>query len=129
MNLPGQDTLTLLAAAVVLTMLLAGLMSVRRLRLRKAVAAKPAQQEILLQQIDARLEALANRLETSQHIVVNRLHDDIRGLQTDMDWLAGERMIDEAIAMARNGQQSQDISAELGLPMDAVQTITRFRKH
>lgn len=129
MTLPGPMTLLLIsgAAALLVVMLIAA--SIRRVRANKRAASSKAVEAKMMSEIEARLDGLAERLEGHQTTMMNRLHDDIRGLQSDMDWLAGERMIEEAIAMAHAGQQPAAISNELGLSMDAAETITRFRKH
>ena len=129
MTLPGPMTLLLISGAAALLVAMLTVVSIRRVRANKRAASAKAKETALIDQIEARIDGLAQRLEGHQALMMNRLHDDIRGLQSDMDWLAGERMIEEAIAMAHAGQQPAAISNELGLSMDAAETITRFRKH
>ncbi|NBQ49881.1 MAG: hypothetical protein EBU35_04460 [Marivivens sp.] len=129
MTLPGPMTLLPISGAAALLVAMLIVVSIRRVRANKRVALAQAKETALIDQIEARIDGLAQRLEGHQALMMNRLHDDIRGLQSDMDWLAGERMIEEAIAMAHAGQQPAAISNELGLSMDAAETITRFRKH
>ncbi|MCL7405042.1 hypothetical protein MWN63_03485 [Paradonghicola geojensis] len=129
MTLPGPMTLLPISGAAALLVAMLIVVSIRRVRANKRVALAQAKETALIDQIEARIDGLAQRLEGHQTLMMNRLHDDIRGLQSDMDWLAGERMIEEAIAMAHAGQQPAAISDELGLSMDAAETITRFRKH
>lgn len=57
------------------------------------------------------------------------LKADIQHLKSDVEWLAGERMIEQAIQLAQSGQQPDDIGRELGLSRDAAETIAAFRKH
>ena len=129
MTLPGLMTPTVLYAAAAL--LGAFVIAFYTLRVRKAQAAACSQTENmdLIAQIDERLAGVANRIEAHQADLIHRVHDDIRSLQSDMDWLAGERMIEEAIAMARTGQSASHISTELGLSVEDAETIARFRKH
>ncbi|WP_194096953.1 hypothetical protein [Marivivens aquimaris] len=131
MTLPGPQTLMIISGGVALFVVLLTAITIRRVRAKAAAASAKAQarEEQLIEQIDVRLAAYAGRIEAMQAQTADRIHDDIRGLQSDMDWLAGERMIDEAINMARTGQQAKDISVELGLPLDAAEAISRFRKH
>ncbi len=129
MTLPGLLTSPMeYGAAALLAVSLTALFTLRAKRKAAAVSSKTADEQ-LIAKIDERLAAVANRVETHQTVLMNRLHDDIRGLQSDMDWLAGERMIEEAIAMVHAGQSPQDISSELGLSTEDAETISRFRKH
>lgn len=130
MTLPGLMTPTVLYAAAAL--LGAFVIVYYTLRVRRAkAAALPVVDEnaTLIAQIDERLSTVATRIEAHQADLIDRVHDDIRSLQSDMDWLAGERMIEEAIAMAHAGQSASHISSELGLSVEDAETISRFRKH
>ncbi len=57
------------------------------------------------------------------------LKADIQHLKSDVEWLAGERMIEQAIQMAQTGLHPDDIGRELGMSRDAAETIAAFRKH
>lgn len=57
------------------------------------------------------------------------LREDVSGLKSDVEWLAGERMIEQAIALAQTGSDPDEIGQELGLSRDTVETIAMFRKH
>lgn len=57
------------------------------------------------------------------------LKADIQHLKSDVEWLAGERMIEQAIQMAQSGLEPDDIGRELGLTRDTATTIATFRKH
>ncbi|NBE09162.1 hypothetical protein [Paragemmobacter ruber] len=57
------------------------------------------------------------------------LKADIQHLKSDVEWLAGERMIEQAIQMAQRGLEPDDIGRELGLTRDTAATIAMFRKH
>lgn len=57
------------------------------------------------------------------------LKADIQHLKSDVEWLAGERMIEQAIHMAQTGLQPDDIGRELGMTRETAETIAAFRKH
>lgn len=57
------------------------------------------------------------------------LKADIQHLKSDVEWLAGERMIEQAIHMAQTGLQPDDIGRELGMTRETADTIAAFRKH
>ncbi len=130
MILPGPQTLTLVSVAVALLAVMTTVLSIHRARRAVAAAShKHLRDADMIDRLDERLVQHMTRLQENQTILASQIHDDIRSLQADMDWLAGERMIDEAIAMARSGVAVNDINAELGLPGDSAQVITRFRRH
>ena len=131
MNLDGQ--LALMGTAGVLA--LGGVMLIA-LFIRRVKARRNAEQmtqtdpnDALIQRIDARLSHHFARIEEQQKMLAVRLQEDIRDLQCDLDWMAGERMIDEAIALARTGEHPDTISRKLDMSLDAAEAIVRFRKH
>ena len=129
MTLDGLMTLNTVYAAAALLAVLLTVTSIRLVRRKKAAVSQVDRDAEILARIDTKLATAVERIEKHQDRLSARLHDDIRGLQSDMDWLAGERMIEEAISMARTGETAANISSELGLSKDAAETITRFRKH
>lgn len=125
--LSGIDPSYLSAGASALTIALAlvAYVGIRRRSLRTSVQRETA----LLAQIDLRLDALSNQTTQHTQVAMERIHSDIQSLQSDMDWLAGERMIEQAIEMARTGRTANDICTELGMPLEAANTITTYRRH
>lgn len=57
------------------------------------------------------------------------LKADIQHLKSDVEWLAGERMIEQAIQLAQSGLDADDIGRDLGLTRETAETIAAFRKH
>ena len=57
------------------------------------------------------------------------LKADIQHLKSDVEWLAGERMIEQAIQLAQTGMDADDIGRDLGLTRETAETIAAFRKH
>ena len=83
----------------------------------------------LLEQIEARLADYFARIEEQQKTAAQRVQRDIRDLQCDLEWLASERVIDEAIALARTGDQPDNFNQQPDLTLDIAETIPRLRKH
>ena len=57
------------------------------------------------------------------------LKSDIQHLKSDVEWLAGERMIEQAITLAQTGLEADEIGRELGLTRETAETIRMFRRH
>lgn len=96
----------------------------------ETVAAAPALDATqLASDLIGRVEGLLAQQSQRQAEVLEDLKTDLRGLKSDVEWLAGERMIEQAISMAQNGLAAEEIGAELGLSRDAVETIATFRRH
>lgn len=95
----------------------------------KAEAAFADREQEFLARIDARLAEFSSQSARSTSDAMERIHSDIQSLQTDMEWLAGERMIEQAIEMARIGHSASEISTDLGMPLEAANTITKYRRH
>jgi len=118
---------TLLAGVSLLTL---GLMRGRR----RALAASAAAETDTLagpvaEELAARVEGLIAEQTRAQSDALAGLRADIQHLKSDVEWLAGERMIEQAIALAQSGVEPDDIGRELGLTREAAETITTFRKH
>ena len=58
-----------------------------------------------------------------------RLSDDLSAMRAEVDWLAGERMIEQAAQMCRDGVPAARIGEDLGLSQDTVRTIALLRAH
>lgn len=80
-------------------------------------------------ELAARVEGIITEQSRRQGDVLAGLRADIQHLKSDVEWLAGERMIEQAIALAQTGMEPDEIGRELGLTRDAAETITAFRKH
>lgn len=72
---------------------------------------------------------LAEAVTGAVHGAMAGLREDVSGLKSDVEWLAGERMIEQAIALAQTGSDPEEIGQELGLSRDTAATIAMFRKH
>lgn len=79
--------------------------------------------------ISLRVAELLQDHERRMTEVLTQMREDISGLKSDVEWLAGERMIEQAIALAQNGSDADEIGQELGMSRDQAATISLFRKH
>lgn len=78
-------------------------------------------ESLLAEQTQRQSEVLSDALAGLQH--------DIRHLKSDVEWLAGERMIEQAITLAQTGLEADEIGRELGLTRETAETIRMFRRH
>lgn len=89
----------------------------------------PPQIAGLIREGEERLTAMVAMMEAGQSARLETLRSEISSVKADLDWLTGERMIEQAILMARDGIPAEEISADLGLSQDAAQTISAMRRH
>lgn len=137
--------MTLGTSAILLSMLVAGatLIAFGLLRARAraadvwadeatlpmvAVAAGPDGAEVAAE-VAARVEGMIAEQTKRHSDALASLKADIQHLKSDVEWLAGERMIEQAIALAQSGLEPDDIGRELGLTLETAETIAAFRKH
>ena len=83
----------------------------------------------LAARVEGMIAEQARRQADVLSVALAGLKADIQHLKTDVEWLAGERMIEQAIQMPQSGLEPDDIGRELGLTRDTAQTIATFRKH
>ena len=86
----------------------------------------------ILPEIGAIVEQIENRLATQdRHRLsdMDQLRQSVAHMRADVEWLVGERMIEQAIEMCRDGLSTDRISADLGLQPDAVKAIRLLRVH
>jgi len=83
----------------------------------------------LAARVEGMIAEQARRQAEVLSVALAGLKADIQHLKTDVEWLAGERMIEQAIQMAQSGLEPDDIGRELGLTRDTAYTIATFRKH
>ena len=81
------------------------------------------------EEISQKVAALLQDHERRLTDAFAHVREDLSGLKSDVEWLAGERMIEQAIALAQTGSDADEIGQELGLSRDQAATIALFRKH
>lgn len=94
-----------------------------------AVAADEDGAAHMAEHVVARVEGLLTAQTQAQADALADLKAEILGLKSDVEWLAGERMIEQAIALAQTGIEAEEIGRELGMSRDAAETIVAFRRH
>nr|WP_111299324.1 hypothetical protein [Paracoccus saliphilus] len=128
----------LMALALCLVMVAMGAVLGRRNRSKATVAAttalvpqitpEPAPGFSMSEIVDA-IGTLLAAQEQRRQDDQSALRSDLAALRGDVEWLASERMIEQAIEMCREGAPTQDISDSLGLSSDAIRTIRLLRAH
>ncbi len=94
-----------------------------------AVTDDPVDPALVADHLAARVEGMLTAQTRAQADALAELKAEILGLKSDVEWLAGERMIEQAIAMAQSGIEAEEIGRELGMTRDAAETIVAFRRH
>jgi DNA-binding NarL/FixJ family response regulator len=116
--------LLLLATGVILSMVDFG----RRLNALRAETAG-------LAEMSARMEAALLRLEKSdapgqdRDAVLASIAADLAATRAEVEWLGGERMIEAAVRMCREGHAHARIAQDLGLSLESVRAIALLRVH
>lgn len=77
----------------------------------------------------ARTEALLIReaeARTAEQLEMSR---NVETIQSDVEWLAGERMIEQVMDLVRENIPVAQISRETGLSHEKITTLAAFRAH
>jgi len=89
-------------------------------------------QSLLLPEIGTIIERIETRLtahDRQRCAEMELLRQDLAHMRADVEWLAGERMIEQAIEMCREGLSNERIGADLGLQPESVRTLKLLRTH
>lgn len=116
--------LPLVAAA-----LLIGLALWRRRRTVRVLLVEGPEIDPGVSATEQRLSNLIADLDLRHGNALDNLSQSMITLFNSVEWLASDRMIEQAIAMAQSGAPAETISSEMGLSLDDSQTITHFRRH
>lgn len=124
---------------VVLTALIAGLALLLvgiLMGWRDVIRQSATMRQDLLAQMSPELSAQTRHIQTllTAHHDQRQTDDaamrqDLSAIRADLEWLAGERMIEQALTMFRDGVSVKDVSAELGLSVETVRTLNLLRAH
>lgn len=129
------DYMLLLAASVAASTVVSGLFGAVMLRrqtralARIEAAVQAGDNRVALRAVEGRLlQAIADHRETAAQAMDEAL-DQITRMKADLEWLAGDKMIEQAITLAQSGADSATITAETGLSTDDAELLRRFRPH
>jgi hypothetical protein len=119
------------AAVAVLLLAVGMLRSWRALQVQNRAQLETAQAQILHAMNDnhSRLTALIERHATSHQSSQNDIVRNVEAIQADLEWMAGEKMIEQAMDLVRENMPVSQIAQETGLSADKIRTITAFRTH
>lgn len=120
------------AFAVGLILLSMGVLLAWRDAMQRRHAVPVETQPNLLPEIGNIIERLESRISTHEHQRANdmeHLRQNIAQMRADVEWLAGERMIEQAIEMCREGLTTERISQDLGMQPEDVRTLKLLRAH
>lgn len=111
--------------AVFLPMILVVALGIRR-RVTETAAIKTAL-------MDTELDAIAIRLRAGQpdttSAAIDTITEQVSEIRKNFDWLVSDRMIDQAIDMAREGLATPVITAQTGISGVELDAIKKCRKH
>ncbi|MGP3697158.1 hypothetical protein [Rhodobacter sp. NSM] len=122
----------LLVLSLALPAMAAATVALLMLRRRRAAApavAAPPPLEDQLAALEQRISDRLHDMDWRHATVLDRISATTDSLQSDIDWLTGERMIEQAISLARRGEEPSAIAAEVGLDLEEAKAIARLRRH
>lgn len=134
MTIPVPALVIALSLVILAATASAFMASRRRRRLSAPVAPDPdaVPIETRISGLALRIELLGDQLASQEQLrrdEATALQDNLTALRCDVEWLTSERMIEQAIAMCREGAPNHEISDKLGLGPDAIRTIRLLRAH
>ena len=97
--------------------------------LRRRIEAKAEMPLLSGAQIDEPASQISQKMGATAGANLATIASDVSDMRNDFDWLISERMIEQAITMAQNGQPAPAITCAIGLNEDEQVLIAKFRKH
>ena len=120
----------LLLALAVAILVAAGIILHLMIRLRSVAAAQQAAGQPLHEgALDEISRRVAAGLGASPDATLDSIASRIDQLRAEFDWVVGESLIHQAVALARTGQSEAEIAQATGISADELQAIRRFRRH
>ncbi|SPF80062.1 hypothetical protein [Pseudoprimorskyibacter insulae] len=116
-----------LGAAAGLVLALAVIVA-QTIALRKAAKVQP-QPALGDDVIDAIADRVMGKLISSPEVGLADFKADLSRMRADLDWFVGDKLIEQAIAMAKQGETETEISQATGISLDEVHAIRRMRRH
>lgn len=112
----GASAVLLVAAFVVLGY---------RYKLRRAYEARDLSTAELLDALERRLEGQFK----AQNALIGDQNKTMAKIASQVTTLADERLVDQAISIARMGGDPEHISTSVGLTLDEARTLHRYRQN
>lgn len=75
------------------------------------------------------LEGLLQTYETRRDATYDRFAADLSVVRSEVEWLGGAWMIDEAVRMCRQGIPSDQIGEQLGISPESLRVLSLIRAH
>jgi uncharacterized protein YdbL (DUF1318 family) len=75
------------------------------------------------------IESLLEHQAAERHVEGQQLAQNVETIQADIEWLAGEKMIEQAVSLVRDNMPLSQISQSTGLSHDTIRTLAQFRTH
>jgi hypothetical protein len=135
-----MPTVDLLSAAVIGTGLFGGLVLLafgliqaqretgRRLAdLRADMLHAQADRMTAIADLAAAVGRLEARLDAPRDDGLSAVSADLAAIRAEVEWLGGERMIEEAVRMCREGIPARRVGEELGISADSMRVISLLR--
>lgn len=95
-----------------------------RLKLRKAYSTRSESTPELLNSLEKRLEAQFR----AQTTLLSEHNKKMAKIESQVSTLADERLVEQAISIARMGGDPEHISTAVGLSLDEARTLHRYRQ-
>ncbi|MCC5964950.1 MAG: hypothetical protein JJU24_02325 [Natronohydrobacter sp.] len=82
-----------------------------------------------LSESQARTEALLLREAEARIAEHEEISRHVETIQSDVEWIAGEKMIEQVMTLVRENMPVSQISRETGLSHEKITTLATFRTH
>jgi hypothetical protein len=123
--LPGLAMLCLPALALLIALSLRQSRAISALRHQlRHQQARPGEPDL-----DVIAQKLGARLGLGDGASLGTLSDRMDEMRRDFDWLVSDRMIEQAVDMARLGQSAESIAQTTGVSGAELDAIRKLRRH
>lgn len=82
-----------------------------------------------LNESQARIEAMLLREAEARLVEHEEISRHVETIQSDVEWIAGEKMIEQVMTLVRENMPVSQISRETGLSHEKITTLATFRTH
>ncbi len=75
------------------------------------------------------IKAMIDAQAAQHRAEAQEIAQNMETIQSDLEWLAGEKMIEQAMQLVQDNMPLSQISQETGLTHDTIRTLAAFRTH